>query len=235
FDGKAGAGRVLIWPPMSNLPATLRKVGRARAAVLTGWAVDPNCRFRYQTDAAFPMSDHADFSELVEFVKRVGPTRVFTLHGFAADFAQTLREIGFEAQALSEQEQLALPLAVAGCGAQLKSGRFQVSGPEPRPTPVPAISEPTPDPSREGSAASLSERPIPSTGEGGGGLVPSPPPGFARFAETCAAIGRVSGKLEKVLRLAEYLSTLAGEALAWVSTWFTGYPFASSQNKVLQL
>ena len=54
FDGKAGAGRVLIWPPMSNLPATLRKVGRARAAVLTGWAVDPNCRFATRPTRRFP-------------------------------------------------------------------------------------------------------------------------------------------------------------------------------------
>jgi len=101
FEGKPASGKVLICPPMSNLSAALRKPGKARTAVLTGWAVDPNCCFRYQTDAAFPLSDHADFPDLVEFVKRVAPKRVFTLHGFAADFAQTLREMGFEARALS--------------------------------------------------------------------------------------------------------------------------------------
>src|SRR5205823_1061388 len=195
-----------------------------RAAVLTGWAVDPNCRFRYQTDAAFPLSDHADFPELIELVKRVGPKRVFTLHGFAADFAQTLREIGFEARALSEEEQLALPLAVAGGGLQVESRGPQVSKPEPRLTAVPAIREPTADPSREGNEASSSECSFPAPEGGGCGLVPSPPLGFARFAETCAAIGKVGGKLEKVRLLAEYLATLAGEPLAWVSTWFTGYP-----------
>src|SRR2546428_1384408 len=88
----------------------LRNLGPIRTAVLTGWAVDPNCRFRCQTDAAFPLSDHADFNELLELVKRVSPKQVFTLHGFAAEFAETLRHLGFDAQALSEEDQLALPL-----------------------------------------------------------------------------------------------------------------------------
>ena len=123
FKGRPVAGHVLICPPLSNLSAVLRRLGRVRTAVLTGWAVDPNCRFRYQTDAAFPLSDHADFSDLVEFVKRVAPRRVFTLHGFAADFAQTLRELGFDARALSEEEQLALPL---------EGSSFSVRAPSPR-------------------------------------------------------------------------------------------------------
>ena len=88
----------------------LRKLGRVRTAVLTGWAVDPNCRFRYQTDAAFPLSDHADFTDLVEFVKRVAPKRIFTLHGFAADFAATLRARGVEAWALGADNQLEMRL-----------------------------------------------------------------------------------------------------------------------------
>ncbi len=51
-----------------------------------------------------------DFLELIEFVKQVQPKRVFTLHGFAADFAETLRDLGFDARPLSEADQLTLPL-----------------------------------------------------------------------------------------------------------------------------
>ena len=51
----------------------LRNLGRTRTAILTGWAVNPNCRYRYQCDAAFPLSDHADFPDLIELVKRVQP------------------------------------------------------------------------------------------------------------------------------------------------------------------
>jgi len=53
----------------------------------------------------FPLSDHADFDDLLEFVKRVNPRRVFTLHGFAADFARFLRRQGLEARALSEDDR----------------------------------------------------------------------------------------------------------------------------------
>src|SRR5262249_27834151 len=104
---------VLICPPNVVNSAMLRKLAPTRVAVVTGWAVDANCRYRYQAHAAFPLSDHADFSQLIEFVTRVWPKRIYTLHRFAADFAQPLRGLGYAAQALSEDEQLQLPLSIA--------------------------------------------------------------------------------------------------------------------------
>lgn len=113
FDGPNAADKVLIAPPQSSKSMLFQHLGKTRTAVVTGWAMDSSCRFRSGTDAAFPLSDHADFPGLIELVKRVVPKKVFTLHGFAADFARTLRELGFDAQSLSEQEQLDLPLGVA--------------------------------------------------------------------------------------------------------------------------
>ncbi|HEY1171567.1 MAG TPA: ATP-dependent DNA ligase [Verrucomicrobiae bacterium] len=110
LDAATARGKVLVCPPNANRSALLRQVGVIRTAVLTGWAIDPGCRYQSQCDAAFPLSDHADFPDLIEFVKRVAPRRVYTLHGFAADFAQTLRDLGFDAQALSESEQLSFKL-----------------------------------------------------------------------------------------------------------------------------
>src|SRR5258705_922157 len=104
----SGGGRVLISPTLSG-KAAREPLGReARTAAVTGWAMDSGCRFRYQADAAFPLSDHADYPDLLEFAQRVSPRKVYTLHGFAADFAPTLREQGHDAQALSEPEQLRL-------------------------------------------------------------------------------------------------------------------------------
>ncbi|MCD6052162.1 MAG: ligase [Verrucomicrobia bacterium] len=113
LDPATARGKVLVCPPNANRSAVLRQVGPIRTAVLTGWAIDPGCRYQSQCDAAFPLSDHADFPDLIEFVKRVVPRRVYTLHGFAADFAQTLRDLGFDAQALSESEQLSFRLDVS--------------------------------------------------------------------------------------------------------------------------
>src|SRR5215212_2324073 len=113
YEAGSARGKVLLCPPNVSNSAMLRNLGKVRVAVLTGWAVDPSCRFRYQAHAAFPLSDHADFPDLIEFVKQVEPKKIYTLHGFAAQFAQTLRELGYDAQALSEEDQLALPLAFA--------------------------------------------------------------------------------------------------------------------------
>ncbi len=112
FEGELPAGHVVIAPPMSNLATALGNACKVRTAVATGWALDSGCRYRYGTDAAFPISDHADFPELLEFVTRVAPKRVFTHHGFAADFAWTLRDLGYDARALDGPEQLTLQLGV---------------------------------------------------------------------------------------------------------------------------
>jgi DNA ligase-1 len=97
------AGKVLICPPSANRTLMLTRIKNRRTAVLTGWALDPGATFRYQCDAAFPLSDHADYPDLVRYVELVQPRRVLTLHGFAAAFAADLRERGFEAWALSEE------------------------------------------------------------------------------------------------------------------------------------
>ena len=83
---------------------------QGRTAVITGWALDSSAKYRYGCDAAFPLSDHADYADLLCFVDLVKPNRVLTLHGFAADFASTLRERGYDALALSEANQLDLGL-----------------------------------------------------------------------------------------------------------------------------
>jgi len=103
-------GRVLICSPRAVRSPMVREIPRRRTAVLTGWAVDPGTRYRYGTDAAFALSDHADYDDLLRYVELVRPRRVLTLHGFAAAFAADLRARGVEAWALSEENQLELPL-----------------------------------------------------------------------------------------------------------------------------
>ncbi len=114
WDPDAAAGRVVLAPPGLSAGRLRQQLPRARIAVLTGWAVDPGCCFQYRAEAAFPLSDHADFPELLEFVRRVAPERIYTLHGFAADFAATLRGLGYDAHGLGKVEQLEFPLGAVG-------------------------------------------------------------------------------------------------------------------------
>jgi DNA ligase-1 len=104
------AGKVLVCPPSANGSAMLRRIPHRRVAVLTGWAVTPGATFRFQCDAAFPLTDHADYPDLLRYVELVKPRRVLTLHGFAAEFARDLRERGIEAWALTADDQIELAL-----------------------------------------------------------------------------------------------------------------------------
>lgn len=101
-------GRVLICPPQARRSTALAAVPRPRTAIVTGWAMDRAARWRYGTDAAFPLSDHADYEELVEYVRRVNPRRVYTVFGFDGEFAADLRTRGYDAQPLRSAMQLRL-------------------------------------------------------------------------------------------------------------------------------
>src|SRR5438477_1059708 len=107
------AGKVLICPPSANRSRMLEKIPRKRVAMISGWAVEPNAIYRYQVDAAFPLSDHADYDDLLRYVDLVKPKRVFTLHGFAGHFARDLRARGMEAWALTEENQMELTLGTS--------------------------------------------------------------------------------------------------------------------------
>ncbi len=103
-------GKVLIVPPNAIGCSQLRRVTNRRTAILTGWALDPGAKYRFRCDAAFPLTDHADYPDLLRYVELVQPKRVLTLHGFAAALAADLRRRGVEAWALTEQNQLELML-----------------------------------------------------------------------------------------------------------------------------
>lgn len=103
---------VVLCPPTAV--GTTTSLPRKRTAVITGWALDSSTVYRMKCDAAFPLSDHAGYDDLLKYVENVSPKRVYTLHGFAANFARDLRARGVEAWSLTEPDQLDLPLTFGG-------------------------------------------------------------------------------------------------------------------------
>src|SRR5205814_7201278 len=91
YNPKDVAGKVLICPPSANRSRMLENIGKKQVAMISGWAVEPSAIYRYQVDAAFPLSDHADYNDLLRYVEMVGRKRVFSLHGLAAQVARDLR------------------------------------------------------------------------------------------------------------------------------------------------
>jgi hypothetical protein len=106
FDRTKVSGHVLICPQQSRKTAWFDKIPSKRTAVISGWAIDSGATYRSGTDVAFPLSDHAGFDDLLLFTELVRPKKVFTVHGFAREFAQTLRARGIEAWALGHENQM---------------------------------------------------------------------------------------------------------------------------------
>lgn len=107
FDAQDHRGHVVIAPAGDQL---IDWINPRRTAAITGWAMDSRTRHQLGCDEAFPLSDHSDFNELLAFVDRIRPRTVYTVHGFAREFAATLRRRGIEAWALGRGNQLELSL-----------------------------------------------------------------------------------------------------------------------------
>lgn len=77
---------------------------RAVRFALTGWAVEAGAKYRLGVDHALPLSDHADYPELLEAIERVRPQTIFCTHG-PASFVDRLRDLGHDAHVLGRASQ----------------------------------------------------------------------------------------------------------------------------------
>lgn len=73
---------------------------KVSAAIATGQPFWNPC-----FEKCFPLSDHADFEQLLHYVQESEPKTVYTQHGFAREFARHLRRKGFNALELKEKGQ----------------------------------------------------------------------------------------------------------------------------------
>jgi Cft2 family RNA processing exonuclease len=90
----------LVVPPSARNHPMLDAIKRKRVIAVTGWALLDASYDRYGADVLIPLSDHADFDELLEIAARSGARQVLTTHGFADAYAHVLRQRGVEAEAL---------------------------------------------------------------------------------------------------------------------------------------
>jgi putative mRNA 3-end processing factor len=77
----------------------------AVTAGFSGWASDQSFIYRRGLDEGFILSDHCDFTELIDVVQAVDPERVYTTHGFTEELASHLTsEYGCETRALQQNQ-----------------------------------------------------------------------------------------------------------------------------------
>jgi putative mRNA 3-end processing factor len=106
-------GSVVILPPRWQKAASLPGLKNALRIIVTGWAINEVTRQRQLADVAIPLSDHADYDELLECVDLVQPSQVYCTHGPTA-FVERLRQRGVEAYALSGGRQPMAASLLAG-------------------------------------------------------------------------------------------------------------------------
>ncbi len=95
------SGRLVI----ASLPSSVRR--NALTATASGWCLKGGFGGRMGYDEAFPLSDHCDYDDLMEFVRKCDPSTVYTVHGFDRELAASIRgELGIEARPLREAKKV---------------------------------------------------------------------------------------------------------------------------------
>ncbi len=84
-------------PPLEGPASWLGAIG-AKTAYVSGWCAVFDFTRDYGLDAQFPLSDHADFDDLLRFVAACRPKNVFTVFSHPVDLAREInRRLGIHA------------------------------------------------------------------------------------------------------------------------------------------
>jgi putative mRNA 3-end processing factor len=98
------AGHAVVTLPRGMKDFRLAGLGKTVTIAPTGWAIDPRTKYRWGVDYAIPLSDHADFDQLIEAVRMVEPREVYCTHG-SEEFVDHLRDLGVNAHPLAPRRQ----------------------------------------------------------------------------------------------------------------------------------
>jgi len=83
---------LLICPPNALNGPLIKEIGTHSLANCSGWMAMQKSQHWSHVDQGFVMSDHADWSQLIEAVEASKAERVYVTHGFSDIFSRYLRE-----------------------------------------------------------------------------------------------------------------------------------------------
>lgn len=96
---------VMVCPLLSDNNEFIKEMKSKYGAItigFSGWAKSKSLPYARKNDYTIPLSDHCDYNELVDMIKKSGAEKVYTVHGFVEEFASDLTKMGFDAQPLTE-------------------------------------------------------------------------------------------------------------------------------------
>lgn len=108
FEGTPRPDEVVLWPVDAAASGAVRKLRRARFALVSGAAQDPERLAKSRCEVGFVLSDHADFGALVEYALAAQAGQVYLLPGRPAALAEELRHAGLSVSSLGPAKQLEL-------------------------------------------------------------------------------------------------------------------------------
>jgi putative mRNA 3-end processing factor len=108
FAGALGPDEVLLWPPEARDAPLLARLPAARFAYVSGFSLDPAALQRVRADQAIPLSNQADFPQLLAYIQATGAREVAVHRGHTDQLTAQLRQRGFDAYALGPPRQMEL-------------------------------------------------------------------------------------------------------------------------------
>jgi putative mRNA 3-end processing factor len=108
FAGTPARDEVVIFPPILRKHASIRKLRKSKTALVSGHAADPGFVFRHRVDAAFTLSDCADYDELIAWIVETGASEIYLSSGYIEELGADLRARGLRVYSLVKPQQLSL-------------------------------------------------------------------------------------------------------------------------------
>ena len=97
LKGTSYAGSLIVAPPSAAGSPWLRRFGDVSTAFASGWMLVRGARRRRSLDRGFALSDHVDWSALIDAVDATGAESVWVTHGYREPVVRFLQEKGLKA------------------------------------------------------------------------------------------------------------------------------------------
>ncbi|WP_125723473.1 ligase-associated DNA damage response exonuclease [Flavobacterium ustbae] len=96
-------GNIVIAPPSAHGSSWIRRMTPFVTGTASGWMAFRGARRRRAVDRGFVLSDHCDWTGLLESIKATGAEKVICTHGYSDIFSRYLRELGYDARTAHTQ------------------------------------------------------------------------------------------------------------------------------------
>lgn len=91
-------GSIVLAPPSAHGSPWIKRMTPYVTGSASGWMAFRGARRRRAIDKGFVLSDHCDWTGLLESIKATGAEKIICTHGYSDIFSAYLRELGYDAR-----------------------------------------------------------------------------------------------------------------------------------------